>query len=92
MQRHAIAIMAATVMSGLSVSIAVAAHHHDRADANVSRANPAVRGGYVMNGDFDWRRIRPGQKLPWYAHGYSDNCVAWTPHAYHYACDPNGRY
>jgi hypothetical protein len=91
MQKHAIAIMTAIVVGGLSVSFATAAeHHHVR--AHLSRANPAVRGGYIMNGNFDWRRRRYGEKMPWYAHGYSDNCVAWTPHAYHYACDPNGRY
>jgi hypothetical protein len=66
--------------------------HHVRTYAPYVDADPAVRGGYVMNGNFDWRRIRPGEKLPWYAHGYNDDCVAWTPHAYHYACDPNNRY
>jgi hypothetical protein len=51
-----------------------------------------IRDGYVMNGAFDWRRLRPGQEMPWYAHGYSNDCVAWTPNAYHYAGDPNNRY
>jgi hypothetical protein len=93
MQKHAIAIMAAIVMGGLPVSIAVAAdHHHVRAGAYLPEADPAVRDGYIMNGNFDWRRLRPGEEMPWYAHGYSNDCVAWTPHAYHYACDPNGRY
>jgi hypothetical protein len=96
MQKYAFAIMAAIVMSGLPASIALAAPQYVRADAygsaSASRANPAVRGGYIMNGNFDWRRIRPGEKLPWYAHGYADDCVAWTPHAYHYACDPNAQY
>jgi hypothetical protein len=94
MQKHRIAIMAAIMMGGLPVSIAVAADHHQRvrADAYLPDRNPAVRDGYVMNGDFDWRRLRSGRKMPWYARGYSNGCVAWTPHAYHYACDPNGRY
>jgi hypothetical protein len=84
MQKHTIAIVAAILMSGSSVSIAFAAHHH--------KADLATRDGYVMNGNFDWRRVRAGEKMPWYARGYSDDCVAWTPHAYHYACDPNARY
>jgi hypothetical protein len=92
MQKYAIAIMAAIVMGGLPVSTAVAASHHVRAGASLPNADPAVRDGYIMNGNFDWRRLRPGEGMPWYAHGYSNDCVAWTPHAYHYACDPNGRY
>ena len=92
MQKLAIAIMAAIVMGGLPVSTAVAANHHVRAGASHPKAHPAVRDGYIMNGNFDWRRFRPGEKMPWYAHGYSNDCIAWTPHAYHYACDPNGRY
>jgi hypothetical protein len=94
MQMHRIAIMAAIMMAGLPVSIALAAdhHHHVQADAYLPEADPAVRDGYIMNGNFDWRRLRPGQKMPWYARGYSDNCIAWTPHAYHYACDPNALY
>jgi hypothetical protein len=91
MQKHALAVTAAILMSGLSVSIAAAAHHHAGNGAHHSKADLAIRDGYIMNGNFDWRRARAG-KIPWYAHGYSDNCVAWTPHAYHYACDPNGRY
>ncbi len=94
MQKHAIAITAAIVMGALSVSAASAAdrqgtHRGARHHAYV-QANPAVRGGYIMNGDFDWRRR--GEPVPWYGRGYSDNCVAWTQNAYHYACDPNGRY
>ncbi len=69
-------------------------HHRD------VRGHYAVRGaeiagahdGFVMNGDFDWRRRRPGYEVPWYANGYSGDCYAWTPHAYHYACDVNSRY
>jgi hypothetical protein len=96
MRKHATAIMAAIAIGGLPASAAIAAaqqgtHHIARHHAYVE-ANPAVRGGYIMNGNFDWRRLRPGEKMPWYAHGYSDDCVAWTPHAYHYACDPNARY
>jgi len=45
-----------------------------------------------MNGAFDWRHRRNGWNPPWYAYGYNGNCFAWTPHAYHYACDPNSRY
>ena len=90
MQKYTIAIMAAILMSGLSVSIAAAAHHHARAGDS---SDLAIRDGYIMNGNFDWRRVRrAGEKIPWYAHGYSDDCVAWTPHAYHYACDANARY
>jgi hypothetical protein len=104
MRRHAMAIMAAIMIGGLPVSAATAAdqqgthhltrHHHVRAGAYLPylEADPAVRGGYIMNGNFDWRHLRPGEKMPWYAHGYSNDCVAWTPHAYHYACDPNARY
>jgi hypothetical protein len=104
MRKHAMAIMATVVISGLPVSVAIAAdqqgthhltrHHHAQAGSYVPdvEADPAVRGGYTMNGNFDWRRLRPGEKMPWYAHGYSNDCVAWTPHAYHYACDPNARY
>jgi hypothetical protein len=43
-----------------------------------------------MNGNFDWRRR--GEQRPWYAHGYNDDCVAWSQNAYHYACDVNSRY
>ncbi len=43
-----------------------------------------------MNGNFDWRRR--GEHVPWYGHGYTDNCVAWSRDAYHYACDANNRY
>jgi hypothetical protein len=47
---------------------------------------------YVSNGSFDWRHRRHGQQVPWYAYGINSNCFAWTPNAYHYACDPNSRY
>jgi hypothetical protein len=56
-----------------------------------AEVNPAVRDGYRMNGNFDWRR-RGENEVPWYAHGYNDNCVAWEQNAYHYACDVNSRY
>ena len=84
--------MAAILVGGLPASIALAANYHHIRAGTHPEANPTVRGGYIMNGDFDWRRLRSGKKMPWYAHGYSDNCVAWTPNAYHYACDPNARY
>ena len=93
MQKHVIAIMTAVVMGALPVSLAVAAkhhHHHVREGAYLPEADPPVRGGYIMNGNFDWRRR--GEPVPWYGRGYSDSCVAWTQNAYHYACDPNGRY
>ena len=69
-------------------------HHtrqHVQAASSEAETNPAVRDGYRMNGTFDWRR-RGEKDLPWYAHGYNDNCVAWEQNAYHYACDTNSRY
>jgi hypothetical protein len=99
MRKLIVAAMATTVMAGLPVAAAVAAdaqethhraRHHVRTYAPYYEADPAVRDGYVMNGNFDWRRR--GAHVKWYGHGYSDNCVAWEKHAYHYACDPNGRY
>lgn len=101
MQKLIIAIAATAALGVLAVSAEAAdvqsthhrARHHAGAGAHGPYANPAaVRDGYVMNGGFDWRRVRHGEKLPWYAHGYTEDCVAWTPHAYHYACDPNNRY
>jgi hypothetical protein len=101
MRKLMVAIAATAALGVLPVSVAAAAdaqgkHHrirrHVAAHGPYVAADPAVRDGYVMNGLFDWRRIRPGEKLPWYAHGYNDDCVAWEPHAYHYACDPNNRY
>jgi hypothetical protein len=99
MQKLIIAIVATAALGVLPVSAEAAdaqgTHHHrarHHAGAGPSVDPAAVRDGYVMNGGFDWRRIRPGKKLPWYAHGYTDDCVAWTEHAYHYACDPNNRY
>jgi hypothetical protein len=97
MRKLTIAV-AATIMGGLAFA-AVAAdepgtHHgvrHHRGHVYPYLAdNPAVRGPYIMNGNFDWRRI--GEQRPWYAHGYNDDCVAWSHDAYHYACDPNNRY
>jgi hypothetical protein len=103
MRKLIIAAVATVVTGGLPVSIAVAAdaqglHHRHRHHAGAFpgaydpylAGNPAVRDGYIMNGSFDWRRI--GEHRPWYAHGYNDDCVAWTKDAYHYACDPNYRY
>jgi hypothetical protein len=101
MQRLINAIATAAALAVLPISAAAAAdaqgvHHHVRHHAGSHRpyviANPAVRGGYIMNGAFDWRPLHSGRDMPWYAHGYSSDCVAWTRDAYHYACDPNNRY
>jgi hypothetical protein len=104
MQKLIIAAAASVALLVSPISVAGAAsaqdqHHHRHQTARVAgsyppyvKLNPAVRDGYIMNGAFDWRRLRPGQEMPWYAHGYSNDCVAWTPNAYHYACDPNNRY
>jgi hypothetical protein len=105
MRKLIIAIASTVALGVLQMSAAAAAdaqsthHRHVRHHAGTYGPydpsvtyNPAVRDGYVMNGNFDWRRLRPGVKRPWYAHGYTDDCVAWTEHAYHYACDPNNRY
>jgi len=67
-----------------------ARHGTETAPPEVS-SDPSVRDGYRVNGTFDWRR-RGQRDLPWYAHGYNDNCVAWEQNAYHYACDVNSRY
>jgi hypothetical protein len=100
MQKLITAIAATAALGMLAVSAEAAdaqgATHH-RARHHASAHHPyvdpaAVRDGYVMNGGFDWRRIRHGEKRPWYARGYTEDCVAWTEHAYHYACDPNNRY
>jgi hypothetical protein len=101
MQKLMIAAAITAALGALPVSGAAAAdapgkHHHARHHlragdyAPYSFADPAVRGDYVMNGNFDWRRR--GERRPWYARGYNDDCVAWTQNAYHYACDPNNRY
>jgi Ni/Co efflux regulator RcnB len=63
---------------------------HVQAASSEAETDPAVRDGYRMNGNFDWRRR--GENVPWYGHGYNDNCVAWEQNAYHYACDINSRY
>ncbi len=101
MQKRTMAVVATIVIGGLPVSAAVAAdapgpRHHVRHHAAAgayppyAEVDPAVRDGYVMNGNFDWRRR--GEHVPWYGHGYTDNCVAWSRDAYHYACDANNRY
>lgn len=67
-------------------------HHADRSGKPAYRPGVvAGEPGFVSNGAFDWRRRRYGE-VPWYAYGYSPDCMAWTPHAYHYACDTNSRY
>jgi hypothetical protein len=100
MQKLMTAVAITAALGALPGSVAAAAdvqgkHHHGhhlRAGdyAPSYFADPAVRGGYVMNGNFDWRRR--GEPRQWWAHGYTDDCVAWTQNAYHYACDPNNRY
>jgi hypothetical protein len=98
MHKVMMAAAAAIVIGGLPVAAAAGdadgvhhrRHHHARSYVPYEDADPAVRGAYIMNGNFDWRRR--GEHRPWYAHGYSDNCVAWEKNAYHYACDPNSRY
>jgi hypothetical protein len=97
MNKLALAAAVTGVLGALSV-VATAAdaprghHHHYVRGPTVAAGNPAVTDGYVMNGAFDWRHRRYGWNPPWYAYGYNPNCLAWTPHAYHYACDPNSRY
>jgi hypothetical protein len=101
MQKLVLAAVATAALGVMAVSVAAAAdaqgaRHRIRHHVWVGDygpyfgADPAVRGPYVMNGNFDWRRR--GEHRPWYAHGYNDDCVAWSPDAYHYACDPNYRY
>jgi hypothetical protein len=99
MQKLMIAVAMTTALGALPLGAAAAAdvqgkhhhRHHVRVGADGPYVNPAaVRDGYVMNGAFDWRRR--GEQRPWYAHGYNDDCVAWSQNAYHYACDPNNRY
>ncbi len=102
MQKLIIAVAMTAALGALPVGGAAAAdvqskHRHHRhyvqtgTDADRPYVDPAaVRDGYIMNGNFDWRRR--GEHRPWYAHGYNNDCVAWTQNAYHYACDPNNRY
>jgi hypothetical protein len=99
MRKLTIAVVATIIMGGSGLSAAVAGdvqgthhriRHHARVYTPYIEADPAVRGGYIMNGNFDWRRR--GEHVPWYGHGYTNNCVAWEQNAYHYACDPNSRY
>jgi hypothetical protein len=102
MQKLTIAVAATVALGVLPISAAAAAdaqgvrHHRIRHHAGsydpYVLADPAVRDGYVMNGAFDWRPLGSRHALPWYAHGYTSDCVAWTQHAYHYACDSNNRY
>jgi len=56
--------MAAILVGGLPASIALAANYHHIRAGTRPEANPTVRGGYIMNGDFDWRRLRSGKKMP----------------------------
>jgi hypothetical protein len=81
MQEHVIAIMAAIVMGGLPVSIAVAARPSSSRPGGrrASEADPVVRWRIIMNGNFDWRRR--GEPVPWYGRGYSDNMPS-TQNAY----------
>jgi hypothetical protein len=98
MRKLTIAAVATIVIGGLPVAAladdAQGTHHrirhHSRVYAPYIESDPAVRDGYVMNGNFDWRRR--DEHVKWYGHGYTNNCVAWTHDAYHYACDPNSRY
>jgi hypothetical protein len=99
MRKLTIAVVATIILGGSGLSVAVADNvrgthhrfrHQPRVYAPYIEADPAVRDGYVMNGNFDWRRR--GEHVPWYGHGYTKNCVAWEQNAYHYACDPNSRY
>jgi hypothetical protein len=102
MQRLTSVIATMVALSLLPIAAAAGANpqgvHHHRARHHAGSygpyvaANPAVRDGYVMNGAFDWRPLHSGHEMPWYGHGYNDDCVAWTRNAYHYACDPNNRY
>lgn len=99
MDKFRIAAAVTVVLGALSISAAAADdgshghhHHHDVRGRTVVAGNAAVQDGFVMNGAFDWRHRRNGWNPPWYAYGYNGNCFAWTPHAYHYACDPNSRY
>jgi hypothetical protein len=105
MHKLMLAMAASAAFGMLPVSLAAAddtnttnnskPHHtrqHVQAASSEVETNPAaVRDGYRMNGTFDWRR-RGEKDLPWYAHGYNDNCVAWEQNAYHHACDTNSRY
>jgi hypothetical protein len=72
--KHAIAIMAAIVMGGLPVPIAVAADHHHHVRQALTVARP-IRW-LVADVNFDWRRR--GKPVPWYGRGYSDSRVART--------------
>jgi hypothetical protein len=108
MHKFVIAVAVSAAFGVLPVSVAAAedtdtgqhqharhqhAQHHarQRVEPAGDEGDIAVRDGYRMNGQFDWRR-RGERGLPWYAHGYNDNCVAWEQNAYHYACDQNSRY
>ena len=98
MDKLAIAAAVTAVLGAVPISVAAAHvvphrhHHHDVHGRTVAGGYAAVQDGFVMNGSFDWRHRRNDWNPPWYAQGYSGNCFAWTPHAYHYACDPNSRY
>ncbi|HKD24444.1 MAG TPA: hypothetical protein VKC66_00790, partial [Xanthobacteraceae bacterium] len=86
MQKLMIAAAATIALGVVLISVAAAAdapgvhHRHARHHAGSYGpyvfADPAIRDGYVMNGAFDWRPLHSGHELPWYAHGYSRDCVA----------------
>jgi hypothetical protein len=93
MYKLAIAVAVTVILGALPISAHATDvwpdghHRHVRAGAFTGESD-----GFVSNGAFDWRHRRYGWDAPWYSHGYSRDCFAWTPHAYHYACDPNSRY
>jgi hypothetical protein len=97
MKCFAIAIaVAATVFISIAPIQSDAAHLGSGRRHGDARGDKLARSfggdGFVSNGSFDWRHRRYGRAVPWYAYGYRDNCLAWTPHAYHYACDPSSHY
>src|SRR5260370_31943708 len=103
MQKLIIAIAATVALSVLPISATAAADaqgvRHHRAGHHAGSyygpyvtANPAVRGGYVMNGAFDWRPLHSGHEIPWYAHGYTHHSAPCTLSPYHSPSDPNNRH
>jgi len=97
MHRFAIAVAATVVLGAMSIPADARHHRLDRHQGDVgvvdnSGGNDVGNHRFEANGSFDWRRRRPASEIPWYARGYSGDCLAWTPNAYHYACDVNSRY